>query len=46
MGHKPQDCDCPECGGRLRKLGEDASEMLDYVPGYFHAAATDPTTRT
>ncbi|MFL9937571.1 transposase, partial [Paraburkholderia sp. RL18-103-BIB-C] len=33
--HKPQDCDCPECGGRLRKLGEDASEMLDYVPGYF-----------
>ncbi|MGF6727913.1 transposase, partial [Paraburkholderia sp. GAS41] len=33
--HKPQDCDCPECGGRLRKLGEDASEVLDYVPGYF-----------
>lgn len=33
--HKPQHCDCPECGGRLRKLGEDASEMLDYVPGYF-----------
>ena len=33
--HKPQDCDCPECGGLLRKLGEDASEMLDYVPGYF-----------
>ena len=33
--HRPQGCDCPECGGRLRKLGEDASEMLDYVPGYF-----------
>jgi transposase len=23
---------CPECGGKLRLLGEDASEVLEYVP--------------
>jgi len=33
--HAPACCGCPECGGRMRKLGEDVSEMLDYVPGYF-----------
>ncbi|WP_293026018.1 IS66 family transposase [Pandoraea sp.] len=33
--HAPADCDCPECGARMRMLGEDVSEMLDYVPGYF-----------
>jgi transposase len=33
--HAPTNCDCPECGGRLRLLSEDVSEMLDYVPGYF-----------
>lgn len=26
---------CPACGGRLRDLGEDVSEVLDYVPGRF-----------
>jgi transposase len=26
---------CPECGGRLRLLGEDVSEMLEYVPAHF-----------
>jgi len=29
------DCSCPSCGGRLRKLGEDVSEMLEYVPASF-----------
>jgi len=33
--HAPASCACPECGGVLRQLGEDASEQLDYVPGYF-----------
>jgi transposase len=28
-------CSCPDCGGRLRKLHQDISEMLEYVPGYF-----------
>lgn len=26
---------CPACGGALRRLGEDATEVLDYVPGRF-----------
>lgn len=25
-------CTCPSCGGELRRLGEDVSEMLEYVP--------------
>ena len=29
-----QEC-CPDCGGRLRPLGEDVSEMLEYVPARF-----------
>ncbi len=33
--HAPVSCTCPDCGGALRQLGEDASEQLDYVPGYF-----------
>lgn len=33
--HAPASCACPDCGGVLRKLGEDVSEQLDYVPGYF-----------
>lgn len=28
-------CTCPECGGALRPLGEDVSEMLEYVPGHY-----------
>lgn len=28
-------CTCPECGGTLRPLGEDVTEVLDYVPGSF-----------
>jgi transposase len=26
---------CPRCGGRLHAIGEDHSEILDYVPGRF-----------
>ena len=32
--HQSQ-CACPECGGALRPLGEDVSEVLEYVPGRF-----------
>jgi transposase len=28
-------CACPKCGGILRALGEDVTEVLDYVPGSF-----------
>jgi transposase len=28
-------CTCPECGGVLRALGEDVTEVLDYVPATF-----------
>jgi transposase len=28
-------CTCTGCGGRLRKLGEDVAEVLEFVPGYF-----------
>lgn len=33
--HQPATCDCPDCGAQMRKLGEDVSEMLNYVPGTF-----------
>ncbi|MBV9860432.1 MAG: IS66 family transposase [Alphaproteobacteria bacterium] len=32
--HRAAAC-CPGCGGRLRRIGEDVSETLDYVPGRF-----------
>ena len=28
-------CGCPACGGELRRLGEDVSEMIEYVPGRY-----------
>lgn len=28
-------CACPQCGGVLRPLGEDVTEVLDYVPACF-----------
>jgi transposase len=28
-------CACPAYGGELRRLGEDVSEMLEYVPGRY-----------
>jgi transposase len=33
--HEPQQQACPDCGGQLRKLGEDVSEMLEFVPAQF-----------
>jgi transposase len=35
--HEPTtgSCNCPECGGKLRVLGEDSSEMLEYVPEHW-----------
>jgi transposase len=33
--HEPKESACPDCGGVLRKLGEDVSEMLEYVPASF-----------
>ena len=31
----PTDSACPHCGGKLRYLGEDVSEILDRVPEQF-----------
>jgi len=31
----PQETACPGCGGDLKALGEDVSEMLEYVPARF-----------
>jgi transposase len=28
-------CTCPACGAGMGKLGEDVTEVLDYVPGHF-----------
>jgi transposase len=33
--HEPKETVCPHCQGELRKLGEDGSEMLEYVPASF-----------
>jgi transposase len=33
--HEPKETACPQCQGTLRKLGEDVSEMLEYVPASF-----------
>jgi transposase len=33
--HEAQESCCPDCGGELRKLGEDVSEMLEYLPESF-----------
>ena len=30
--YTPKEAACAECGGRLRLLGEDVSEVLEYVP--------------
>lgn len=31
----PAPCACPNCGGALRPLGEDVTEILEYVPAAF-----------
>lgn len=28
-------CGCTACGGRLRRIGQDVSEQLEYVPAHF-----------
>jgi transposase len=33
--HEPKHTACPECGGVLHKLGEDVSEILEFVPARF-----------
>jgi transposase len=40
--HRPREelrhsapCTCPSCGGALRKIGDEVTETLDYVPGRF-----------
>jgi septal ring factor EnvC (AmiA/AmiB activator) len=36
--HQPEndgDCTCPCCGAGMAKLGEDVTEVLDYIPGHF-----------
>src|SRR5216683_1507804 len=33
--HLPQEESCSACGGTLKKLGEDISEMLEYLPASF-----------
>ena len=33
--YEPQQAACPDCGGELKPLGEDVSEMLEWVPGSF-----------
>jgi transposase len=36
--HEPENdgaCTCPACGAGMAKLGEDVTEVLDYLPGRF-----------
>ncbi len=33
--HRPQSCQCPDCGNALRRIGEDVSEQLEYLPARF-----------
>jgi len=32
--HAPS-CACPVCGREMRKVSEDVTEILDYIPGHF-----------
>ena len=33
--YRPKQKACPDCGGELKPLGEDVSEILEYVPARF-----------
>jgi transposase len=35
--HEPSSgtCNCPKCGGKLRAMGEDISEVLEYIPEHW-----------
>jgi transposase len=37
---EPEQESCPDCGGQLDHLGEDVSEMLEYVPARFKVIRT------
>jgi transposase len=37
---QPKETACPDCGGTLKHLGQDASEMLEFVPGHFKVIRT------
>src|SRR5256885_1638791 len=44
--HEPEHngvCTCPACGGDMARLGEDVTEVLDYVPGRLRG---NPPVRT
>jgi len=32
----PKETSCPVCGGELKALGEDVTEILEYIPAHFH----------
>ena len=38
--HCAADRTCPDCGGALRRLGEDVAETLEYVPARFKGIRT------
>ena len=33
--HLPKDAACPDCGGEWQRLGEDVSEVLEFVPEHY-----------
>lgn len=33
--HLPRETSCPDCGGAWKQLGEDVSELIEYVPSSF-----------
>ncbi|MEL6059534.1 IS66 family transposase [Methylobacterium sp. DCY52] len=35
LARDPYPCTCLACGGGLRRIGEDVTQSLDYVPGHF-----------
>jgi transposase len=37
---EPEEKACPDCGGTLDRLGEDISELLEYVPARFKVIRT------
>jgi transposase len=40
--HMPEHDACPECGGQLRPLGEDVSEMLERIPATYRVIHVRP----
>ena len=44
--HAPASCTCPDCGAAMRKLGEDLSEQLDFIPGTFKVLTSGARFKT